>query len=148
MSNYQVLNFRDLRGRSPELVELEKKASPVDGEIIGSSGFTDEQLLRNSYLLHPKRLFTMVKDAEGTPKLETLNGVIFPASELASIINNKETTISSVYIEFCHHGFLSSKDEFSVMITGLDINDYRVRSENGQSRIYEFAQSCPTRCPK
>ncbi|NVK63490.1 MAG: hypothetical protein HWE22_02840 [Flavobacteriales bacterium] len=117
---------------------------------------TDEDLLRLGYEDHPKALKTYQRDSngrvvlneQGEPILSELKGVVFPADEFRELLENK-THIKYVYLEFCNHRFLDGeKDEFSIMITGLDDDYFRVKEEDGESRVYEFAQSCPDRCPK
>jgi len=147
MSDYHVMNFSASTQKRNEKGIL-KIESAVDVTTTDSNGDTQETLLRRSYLKSSKRLLTEIRDEDGIPRIETLKGLVFPASELLSIINNSEADIEHVYIEFCHHWELSKKDEFSLMITGLDGQDKRIKTENGESRVYEFAQSCPTRCPR
>ena len=144
MPNYQFMNFNKSTERK-DIKGLSKIEIAVDIYTPNDNGDTEETLLRRSYLNDPKRLLTETKNPDGTPRIETLKGLIFPASELAKVIGNSEENIQSVYIEFCHHGELSGKDEFSLMITGLKENDIRVKEENGESRVYEFAQSSPPR---
>lgn len=148
MPNEHVMIFTNPQERT-KIKGLKKIDRDVDLDtLIRDTGKTEESLLRQSYLNHGKRLMTEYKDEAGNTVRDTLKGLIFPATEIAKIINNQDAQIASVYIEFCHHGELSGKDEFSIMITGLDVNDRRIKKEDGESRVYEFAQSCPTRCPK
>lgn len=149
MSNFNLINFKNdsKTGRVgiDGIFRNTTSVNTVDKDDVNES---EEDKLRNSYLRHSKRLLTETLDENGNPEIKTLKGVVFPAEEIAKVLNNSSNEIKSVFFEFCHHGLLSGKDEFSIMITGLDVNDKRIKEENGESRVYEFAQSCPNRCPK
>lgn len=154
MSEFHVMNFASHSsredGKNKALGSTKSNAEKMPNRIIDSTGLTLEETLKKAYLNHPKRLMTEVTRGDVT-STETLEGLIFPASELLELLTNQETDVKSLYIEFCHHDKPSTepfaKAGFSFILTGLDENDTRVRTEKEEVRVYEFAQSCPSRCP-